>query len=239
VRHWFREQGRDQAVSEGRALLDRELSRLELRKATPATIASALGLDGTDALHAAIGYGDRSIQAIVALALDLERGRAKAPDLSSKPPPTSQRNPAGLSLDGVPDVLGSRAHCCNPLPGDDVLGFVTRGRGITIHRRDCANVRQSLEPERWVEIGWGKDPGQSHSVGVEVVASSSSGLLSRLVRLLTHMGVIVSASRLLPSRNERVRLSLTLQTQDAEHLSLALQRVSSQHDVETVRIVSH
>jgi GTP pyrophosphokinase len=125
------------------------------------------------------------------------------------------------------------------LPGDDVLGFVTRGRGITIHRRDCANVRQSQEPERWVEIGWGKSAGASHAVDVEVVAASTSGLLNRVVRLLTHLGVIVSATKLLPGKDERVRLLLTLEARDSEHLSLALQRVSTQHDVERVRVVVH
>jgi GTP pyrophosphokinase len=239
VRHWFREQGREQAVSEGRALLDRELSRLELHKATPAALARAVGVDGVDALHAALGYGDKSVQAVVALALELERGRAPEPDLSSKHPQKPQKSPSGLSLDGAPDVLGSRAHCCSPLPGDDVLGFVTRGRGITIHRRDCANVRQSQEPERWVEIGWGKSAGASHAVDVEVVAASTSGLLNRVVRLLTHLGVIVSATKLLPGKDERVRLLLTLEARDSEHLSLALQRVSTQHDVERVRVVVH
>lgn len=239
VRHWFREQGRDEAVSEGRALLDRELARLELHKTTQAALAAALGVDGIEALHAAIGYGDKSVQAVAALALELERGKAPEPELSSKQPHKHQQSPSGLSLDGVRDVLGSRARCCNPLPGDDVLGFVTRGRGITIHRRDCTNVRQSQEPERWVEIGWGREAGTSHSVEVEVVAASTSGLLNRVVRLLTHMGVLVSATKLVPSKDERVRLLLTLATRDAEHLSLALQRVSTQHDVESVRVVSH
>jgi GTP pyrophosphokinase len=236
VRHWFKEQGREQAISEGRALLERELSRLDLHKTTPAALAHAMGVDSVESLHAALGYGDKSVQAVVALALELERGKNPLPASTTKHPPRAPRNPSGLSLDGVEDVLGSRAHCCNPLPGDDVLGFVTRGRGITIHRRDCANVRQSLEPERWVEIGWGKS-GASHSVDVEVIAASSSGLLNRVVRLLTHMGVLVSATKLLPGKDERVRLLVTLEARDSEHLSLALQRVSTQHDVERVRVV--
>jgi GTP pyrophosphokinase len=125
------------------------------------------------------------------------------------------------------------------LPGDDVLGFVTRGRGITIHRRDCANVRQSSEPERWVEIGWGRDRSEAHGVDIEVVAQSSSGLLNRVVKLLTHLGVAVTAAKIVPNRDERVRLLLTLEARDSEQLAFAMQRMSTQPDVEDVRMVVH
>ncbi len=238
VRHWFREQGREQAVIDGRQLLDKELSRLELSSVTSAMIAAALDMDSVEALHAALGYGDKSIQAVTTAALELERGDTeRAPMLFEQPPP-SRRGASGVSLDGVPDVLGKRAHCCNPLPGDDVLGFVTRGRGIVIHRRDCSNVRQSPEPERWVEIDWGADREQAHGVVVEVIAQSSSGLLNRVVRLLSTFGIVVSAANPVASKDERVRLRMTLQARDSEQLSVGMQRVTALHDVQEVRVLS-
>jgi RelA/SpoT family (p)ppGpp synthetase len=240
VRHWFREQGRDQAISEGRAMLERELSRLELSKTSPAQIAHALDLEDADALYAALGFGDKSAQAVATVASELDGGgkkEPKSPPLPLREQTALPRGSGGVSLDGVNDVLGQRARCCHPLPGDDVLGFVTRGRGIVIHRRDCNNVRQSPEPERWVKIQWGPDKSESHGVDVLVVAESTSGLLNRIVRLLTHQGVGVSAATLLPSKDASTRLKLTLQTHDAEHLSVALQRVGAQPEVDDVRVL--
>ncbi len=237
VRHWFREQGREQAVFAGRQMLDKELSRLELAEVTPSMIAEALDMESVEALHAAIGYGDKSIVGVASTALELERGE-EGDEVVIEPAPISRRGATGVTLDGVSDVMGKRAHCCNPLPGDDVLGFVTRGRGIVIHRRDCANVRQSPEPERWVEIDWGANREQAHGVEVEVLAQTSSGLLNRVVRLLSTFGIVVSAANMLPSKDERIRLRLTVQARDSEQLTIGLQRVSSLHDVEEVRLVA-
>lgn len=238
VRHWFREQGRAEAIAAGRALMDKELQRLDSRLATPAAIALALEIDEVEDLYAALGYGDRSVQAVVSAALELERTDKKEPELAFAPAPPSARGASGVTLHGVSDVLGKRARCCNPLPGDQVLGFVTRGRGIVIHRRDCGNVRQSPEPERWVEIDWGPGEREAHSVEIEVLAQSSSGLLNRVVRLLTQFGVEVSAANTLPHREAGVRLRMTLQARDSAQLANAMQRVAAFGDVESVRVVS-
>ena len=153
VRQWFRQQDRQTAIAEGTEILQRELSRLDVENVPQATLAQKLGYSGPEELLAAVGYGDRSAASVGASAVELERQR-QAKDVSSvldqlPPEEPAKRVPqrtSGVTLDHVDDVLGSRARCCNPVPGDDVLGFITRGRGMIIHRADCANVTGSLEP---------------------------------------------------------------------------------------------
>ncbi len=234
VRHWFRQQSRDAAITAGKDLLERELRRLGLRRTTAKQMATAMGYAGLEEMFAAIGYGDRSPQAVASTALELEHEHEPPPPPSHAP--SSVRGTSGLRLDGIDDVLGKRARCCNPLPGDSVIGFVTRGRGVVIHRRDCANVLESPEPERLVEVDWGPDQRQAHSVSVEVSAAHHPELLSRVVKVLTSLGITVRAARV-ENDGDSDRLSLDLETRSAHQLTTALERLGQRNGIDDVRVV--
>jgi (p)ppGpp synthase/HD superfamily hydrolase len=171
--------------------------RVELRHTKQDDIAHALEFDSAEDLFAAIGYGDKSAQLAATTALALER--TKAPPEPERRAQTAEPNAprvaSGVTLHGVSNVLGNRARCCNPLPGDDVVGFVTRGRGIVIHRRDCDNVHDSPEPERWVEIDWGPEAKQSHVVQIDVEADANAVLLPTLVKLVGSLGATLERRR--------------------------------------------
>ena len=114
-----------------------------------------------DDLLAAIGFGDLGPQGIAAELLERQRPPEPEPKLEPAPAPASEPKrtreaAAGVSLDGVSDILSQPARCCSPVPGDEVIGWVTRGRGIMIHRRDCTNIIHCQEPERLVDIDWGR-----------------------------------------------------------------------------------
>jgi GTP pyrophosphokinase len=238
VRHWFREQERDQAIHAGREILRKELSRVDLKRTKLEELPKALGLASLDDLYAAVGYGDKSAQLVVGTALQLER--AGAPEAEPAPlraPKPRTRSTSGLSLDGVSDVLGNRARCCSPLPGDAVVGFVTRGRGLVIHRRDCANVHDSPEPERWVDVDWGPEAREGHAVQIEVLAQDGPALLGELTRLAGALGAKVFEARSEPSARG-VRLRLAVETRSAGQLASLLQRLRGARDVQDVRLVS-
>lgn len=242
VRHWFREQDRDQAIAAGRDLLRRELAKVELRHTKQEDIAHALEFESVEDLFAAIGYGDKSAQFAASTALQLERAKAP-PDAGALEARRAQevaadarRSTSGVTLHGVSDVLGNRARCCNPLPGDDVLGFVTRGRGIVIHRRDCNNVHDSPEPERWVEIDWGPDAKQNHAVQIDVEAEESATLLQHLVKLVGSLGAkVLRSDSQRDDAGQRIRLSIT--TRNAAQLGSVLQRLSGVAGVHQARLV--
>jgi GTP pyrophosphokinase len=239
VRTWFRQQDRDTAIAEGRAIVERELHRLELSSATVEQIAEALKYKKVEDLYAAVGYGDRSGASVGSSALQIERENAppEEPEIPPSIPSDRKRKGAsGLSLDGVDDVLATRARCCNAMPGDDVVGFVTRGRGIVIHRRDCAHVQQTNEPERVVEIAWG-GAGQRHAVEVEIKANDRPGLLRDLSFVVTTAGGDITSARAHGNKDGSAHLRLSIELGSADEVVRVLERLDRHPDVLSVRRV--
>lgn len=240
VKAWFREQGRAEAIAAGKEMVNRELQRLELQVSL-ADVAREMKINDVDDLYAHVGFGDRRAQQIAAAALQLEKRRLAAPEVPLVPlvaPPP--KPPRGVVFDGIDDVMGRRAKCCSPLPGDDVVGFVTRGRGLIIHRRDCTQVAESKEPERIVDVEWGSHPAQTHGVDVEIVAHDRPGVLADVFRLLSHLGAHVSSGETRASSDGLARMKLRLECRSSGHMLQVLERVDHLHDVQEVRrVVSH
>jgi GTP pyrophosphokinase len=242
VRQWFRLRERTTAIHEGKELIEKELARLELGHTTLAEIAHLLKYPHVDDMFAAVGYGDRSSQSIASAALQIEREKAppEEPPLPPSVPLSKKKTSAsGLRLDGVDDILGKRARCCNPVPGDDVVGFVTRGRGIMIHRRDCTNLARAAEPEpeRIVDISWGPGVTEKHMVEVEIRAQDSAGLLRDMSTLVSSMGVNITSARAEGNRGGSAWLRLSLELASADEIVKVMQRIDRHPDVLEVRRV--
>ena len=240
VRQWFREQDRSTAVEQGRELVEKELSRLSLEYTTVSDVAAALRYDSVDELFAAVGFGDRTCQGVSTTALSLEQEKAppEEPDIpSSVPADRKQLAPKGLSLGGVDDILGRRAACCNPVPGEPVIGFISRGRGLTIHRRECRNV--SREPERLVEIDWGATAGETFLSDVLVRAQDRPGLLRDISGLISDNGVNVTAAQAeARPRDGTALLRLTLEFSAANQVARLLARIAQYPGVLEARRVA-
>jgi GTP pyrophosphokinase len=176
IRQWFRRLDREVNITEGRGILDKELKRLSVEISYD-VIAKMFNFESVDDLLAAIGYGDINPQQIAAKVLEMERKDqgVPAPEASDKQRPSLPMD--GVSVQGVSGLLTHPAHCCNPLPGDDIIGYVTRGRGVSIHKRDCPNVLLTREPERLIEVSWGTQPQQTYPVSIIVHAFDRAGLL--------------------------------------------------------------
>lgn len=241
VRQWFRLQGRDDAVVAGRELIDKELGRLELKHATLDEIAELLKYPTVEDMYAAIGYGDRSQQSIASAALQVERDKSPPSEPSVPPSVPAERrkkSASGVSIDGVDDILGKRARCCNPVPGDRVVGFVTRGRGVVIHRRDCQHVVDTAEPERLVDIDWGGAEGERHAVDIEIRAHDRPGLLRDLSTMISNSGVNMTSARAEGHKDGSAWLKLGLEFQSAEQVVKILQRVDRFPGILEVRRVA-
>lgn len=239
VKAWFKEQGRADAILAGKELVQRELARLEIQNIDLSAIARELKCTDVEDLYAHVGYGDKRAQHVSSAVLQLEKRQAPvAEDLTPPPLPARPKPPRGVIFDGVDDVLGQRARCCNPLPGDDVVGFVTRGRGLMIHRRDCTQVMDSKEPERVVDIEWGATDGDLHGVDIEVLAHDRPGLLADLFKLLNHLGAHVVSAQTDSSKGTATRMHLRLECRSLRHMLDVLERLDHHRDVQTVRRVS-
>jgi GTP pyrophosphokinase len=200
-------------------------------------IASELKCSSVDDLYAQVGFGDRRAPAVAGAALQLERTRADAADteLRLDRAKKKKRPPSGLSLDGVNDIEGNRARCCNPLPGDAVVGFVSRGRGMVIHRRDCAQILETREPERLVDIDWGADGGELHAVALEVHANDRPGLLGELLKLVAHLGVYITGAQAHADRKGSSVIQLALEFRSTRHVAQVLDRLDRHPEVTFVR----
>ena len=205
----------------------------------PEEISARLGYDKVEEMYAAVGFGDRSVHSVGSAGLLIEREKAPPTEPmapTSEPVQSTRKAASGLSLLGVDDVLGRRARCCKPIPGDDVVGYISRGRGITIHRRDCPQASHRPDPERWVEIDWGPGRDERFTVDVEVFAHDRPGLLRDVSELLTQSGVDVRAARAeARDRDGSARIRLTLECRSAEQVARVLGRLDRLPDVFAVR----
>ncbi|MEO8178989.1 MAG: bifunctional (p)ppGpp synthetase/guanosine-3',5'-bis(diphosphate) 3'-pyrophosphohydrolase [Deltaproteobacteria bacterium] len=243
VRHWFREQGRPEAISEGRELVQKELGRLDLGRISIDQLAAELGHESPEDLFAAVGYGDRRSASVTSAALQIEQrqGRAEAARVAEIPeltPPAPWLPPVarGITIDRVSDIQGQRARCCNAVPGDDVVGFVTRGRGLVLHRRTCRQLR-NLEPERLVEVHWGALGDDRHSVDIDVTITDRAGVLGDLLKLVANQGAYISRMEAHSTRRGDTSLRLSLDCRDAAHVAQVLERVAHHSEVIAFRRV--
>ncbi len=239
VRQWFRRQGRDEAIAQGREMLERELARIDPKHATIEEVAERLEYPGVDDLYAAVGYGDRSTHSVTSavLSIELEKAPPPPPPPEAPPPEPARQVTRGLRINRVDEVVGRRARCCNPVPGDDVVGFVTRGRGIAVHLRRCPHVLSTNEPERLVEIDWGSDGSEVHNVEVEIRAHDRAGLMGELSKEVGAVGVNIASARAEGRRGGGAWIRMSLDCRSADQVARVLERLDRHPDVLEVRRV--
>ncbi len=194
VRAWIKTQQRERSLELGRDLCDREFRKAghSLAKALKAgeleALAPKFGLNKEEELLEAVGYGKISARQVLGkLYPDLEE---RGPE-EGKPPRRPPKTPKGIVIHGVGDAMVRFARCCNPLPGEAVVGFVTRGHGMTVHTADCPNVRK-LDPERRIEVDWGRGEAASHPVKIRVSCDDRKGILAAITQALAGFDVGVA-----------------------------------------------
>ncbi|HZY95846.1 MAG TPA: bifunctional (p)ppGpp synthetase/guanosine-3',5'-bis(diphosphate) 3'-pyrophosphohydrolase [Candidatus Cybelea sp.] len=243
IKQWFRKERREENVLAGQEALEQELVRAGLRTDVARgelleTIASRLNYATPTDLYAAIGFGDASAQA-VANRVREELKHDNVVDLTKigrkTPLRKSVRRTSGVRVAGVDDVLVRLSKCCSPVPGDPIIGYVTIGRGVSVHRADCPNVAfMNATPERILQSQWIRDAGLTHGVDIEVEADDRSQLLADIMAVFSEFKTQVS------SVNARVRkdgvavASLTIQIRDLDHLHKLLTKLETLKNVRRV-----
>lgn len=237
---WFKQQDRDQNVADGRALLDREFMRLAVDNIDYEQLAQKLNMKTLDDLYAAVGTGDLSVDRIINVAQRLFRVEAPSePVISLVGRATSADNGSSdVYINGVGNLMSHIAQCCKPIPGDSITGYITLGRGVSIHRQDCSNALQlaSDEPERMIKVDWAEKPELFYSVDIMVEAFDRHGLLKDITSLLDRERINVSAMQTLSDKNKNtVDMSLRIEVSSFADLSRALARLSRLPNVSAVR----
>jgi GTP pyrophosphokinase len=227
IRRWFRSQERDENIAQGREILERELRRLNVELKPDELLTAFPQYPKLDDLLAAIGYGAISSQRIAVRLAQQEEQEVLAPAENIQVP----RTPPRLQVMGVGDLLTNLATCCRPVNGDPIVGFVTRGRGITVHRGDCPNVVNAAEPERLVPVTWGDQGEETFPVTIQIKAWDRVGLLRDVSTLLADERVNIVSVLTTTHDDRTVSLFATVEVEGIGQLSTILQKLEGVREV--------
>jgi len=240
IRAWFKRQDRDDNIAHGRELFERELQRLEQRtlNSLPAeqmqTLTTGMEFKTPDDLFAAIGYGAVGPQQAVGR-LKLREETPAGPDvLTVTAQPEPQTSSGQISVMGVGDLLTRLAPCCHPAPGDAIIGYITRNRGVTVHRASCPRILAEQETERLVQVEWGPAVAQSsYTVGIVVKAWDREGLLRDVSAAITEERVNITASSTATTdHSATIRISVRISsTEQLSRVFAHIERVRGVLDV--------
>jgi len=225
IRQWFKREDREQNVSDGRQTLEREMRRLGLEGMAYEQIARDLGYGQVEDLLAAIGCGDVSLGKVVS-----HLAEAKLPELDLPRPLDLEARggrlaPEAVTILGVSGLLTNIARCCKPLPGDPIIGYITRGRGATIHRRDCPNMLRIRDKERLVQVSWGQAR-ETYPVSVRIRAYDRDGLMRDVSTLVANEGISMSSIHV-STKSSLAIFDLVMGVTDLTQLSRVLNRLEA------------
>ena len=242
IRQWFRKQQRAENIERGRELLEKEMRRLGVDVSEhQEQMVSMFGFTNAEDFLAALGYGGVSTVSIarrLGALLQEDEPEPELPPLPAKQPPAPLGSP-GLRVLGVGNLLTTMARCCNPVPGDQIVGYVTRTRGVTVHRADCHNILNEDERERIVEVEWGS-VSRLYPVSVDIEAWDRVGLLRDVTTVVTDDKVNMVGVRTTENNDGSVRIQATLETTGIEQLSRLLSRIEIIRGVRSVeRRIDH
>ena len=222
IRQWFKKQERSQSIESGKQVLDKAFKRLGISLPSVDEIAGMFDCKSSDEFLAALGGGSISPSQL---------GLKLAGDLGSTGDvvevlPSRKISPASIKVLGVGDLLTRLANCCHPLPGDKIIGYITQGRGVTVHRKDCLNIINEKEKERLIKVEWG-DVEQVYPVAVQVSAWDRVGLVRDISAIIAEEGVNLSGFNMIEHQDSDNITSLyfTLEVKGAAQLSRIISRI--------------
>jgi GTP pyrophosphokinase len=249
IRQWFKRERREEHITRGRELLEKEVRRQGLdreevlREEWLEAVAARFSLTSTEELMATIGYGGITVQYVVqrlveelsreqkrTTLLDVERLRKEL-----RPSPAYGRPVDGVRVLGADNVMIRFSRCCNPLPGDPIIGYITRGRGVSVHRVDCPNVKYLAgDSERFIDVAWDKDVPRTHPASLVISAFDRPGLLSDVVNAIAETRTNISYVNARAGKSKTATIDLVLEVSSLEQLRTIQDRISKIRDVFSV-----
>ncbi|MDQ0011290.1 GTP pyrophosphokinase [Luteibacter jiangsuensis] len=237
VRAWFRREAHEANILAGKANLEKELRRLALDDVDLSKLAAHFRLKNVEELYVTVALGEVTLGQV---ARSLQEPVETEITQSGNPVASrgAQHDRGALSIEGVGNLLTTLARCCQPLPGDPVRGFITRGRGVSVHRSDCASLARLARrnPERVIDVSWGRVDVQNYEVDVELRGYDRKGLQKDVATTINNVGPhIVASSSRVHVRTGEVEMRFTLRVKDYEQLSTLLGRLGALANVTDAR----
>lgn len=241
IRSWFRKQDRDKNHQEGKTMFDREYKRQGIRLDI-SKVLEHFKLESADELYLSLGRGDISITQLSAMLneYDEEHKDEEAIPLHQQPFRNKQSGKASESVNvlGVGNLLTTIANCCMPVPHDDIIGYITKDRGVSVHRVDCKNILHLKEKDqaRLIEVEWGDTDVRSYAVNLLIDANDRQGLLSDITRTLSDDKVnVIAVNTMSNKKDQTARMAVTVEIRDLQQLTRIMDRISMLRNVIDVR----
>jgi len=242
IRSWLKEQRREDSLERGKELLEKELKKLNLEPKEYLTAeklaetCKRYGYSTSEDLYASIGYGritaNQVAQRLAGKELEEQRRKAQL----SKPKVPKHREAKGIQIKGVDNLLVRFSKCCTPVPGDEIVGYITRGRGVSIHRADCPNVKAlSMEADRQIEVSWDTNETESFPVEIELRAVDRVNMLSTIMNTIAEGKTNIEAVNTRKLRDDIALILLTVDIHDIEHMKALINRLRQVDGVVSVR----
>jgi GTP pyrophosphokinase len=237
IRQWFKRKDRDENIAHGRESLERELRRLA-RTSIGAVghdkivdVARQFNHETEDDFYAAVGYGAVSAQSVVMRLGVVDDGQSQLPTVA----PPGLARPGGVRVKGVGDLLVRFANCCHPIPGDPIVGFITRGKGVTVHLQTCPTVINEREVGRLIEAEWEAAPTETYPIAIRVEAYDRTGLLSDITQVVAENKVNIVAAAVAVAPDHTAVVTTTLQVHSVSQLARVMGRIETLKDVISVQ----
>lgn len=228
IRIWFKKQDEEQNLAQGRTIVEKELHRLGLTDINLENLARQLDFKTPDEMYIALGCGDLSVNRLINLISEQELPAEE--ELVASGAKSKSDTTDAVSVVGLRGLLTAMAKCCNPMPGDPIVGYITRGRGATVHRQDCPNILRSKERERLVKVSWGEQM-RTYPVPIKITAFDRQGLMSDISTLLNAEDInIVNVNVRVDHDNVKADVAdirLIVEVTDIGQLSRMLHRIEN------------
>ncbi len=247
IKHWLKQEELKQSVELGRDLLEKELKRRGLspqkvyKSEEMERLLHSSGLSGLEDLHHEVGFGKLSARQVVnALVPHEEPSEAKRDEsiLKKVAKKISARKDKGVKIKGIDDVMIHLSKCCNPVPGDRIIGFVTRGRGVTIHTSDCPNLYElEVEPDRIIEVEWDLEKPTTHLAKISALTVNKPGLLANVSTAIASADSNITHADVSTTDDQRAVCNFVVEITDTRHLERVIKRISQVDGVINVRRV--
>jgi len=238
IRQWFKRKDRDENVVHGRESLERELRRLARTSLSAVgterltEVAKQYNFDAADDFFAAVGYGAISAQQVVMRLGVVDDGQTALPTVA---PQTHTTRTGGVRVKGVGDLLVRFTKCCHPIPGDPIVGFITRGKGVTVHLQSCSTVLNEREVSRLIDVEWEAEAEQTYPIAIRVEAYDRTGLLNDITQVVAENKVNIVAAAVSVNPDHTAVVAATLQVSSVAQLAKVMSRIEQLKDVLSVQ----
>lgn len=249
IRNWFKKENREENIEKGSAALEKECKRrghdwkLVSHSGRIAKVAKQMNAGTEDDLLAAVGYGGFAVNTVLIKLLELHKELDRVDDEQNekslieklKPRKASGHNHSGVLVKGESGLLVRLSKCCSPVPGDPIIGFVTRGRGVSVHRADCPNVRLDEDVDRLIDVEWDYGMSESFEVNMEISAYDRTGMIADIMAALAEMKISITSINAKVSETKSVTIHLGISIKDLAQFEFVATKIRRLKDVYKVQ----